>query len=1096
MKLTTFLLLACMMTVSAATKAQQVTINLKNASLETLFTQLEKQTGYDFVYDEQLIQNAKTITLKLSDVSLDQVLTTVLQAQPLTYILEGKVVTIKQKESNFLDKFKSAIGLDKIDVTGKIVGDDNQPLSGATVTLKGANNSTITDAKGLFTLKSIDPNATLIVSYIGYEKTIISAKADLGTIKLKVTDNKLDEVQVIAYGQTSERLNTGDVTTITAKSIGDQPVQNPLLALEGQVPGLFINQQSGLPGSGVQLTLQGQNSIYNSSDPFYVVDGVPYSSELLPNLGVILGTSGAGVGVISQNGNPLNFLNPSDIESISVLRDADATAIYGSRAANGAILIITKKGKAGQVQANVSLQQGWGQVTRMLDLLNTPQYLQMRRQALANDGLTGPASTDYDINGTWDTTRYTNWQKLLIGNTAYYSNFNGSVSGGGNNTSYLVSATYRDQTTVFPGQSADQSGAVHFNLNSSSPNEKFHIQLTGNYQTDDNRLPLYDLTNAAISLPPDAPPIYNKNGTLNWMPNSSGSSTWANPLAILTTGYTNKTENLIADMVLSYEILTGLKLNGNFGYNDLRSAELVTTPLISFAPEQRSFLQRNSVFGNNDINSWTVEPQLNYQKHIYKGTLDLLAGLSAEQSNSTVQQIAATGFNSDNVLGDIASAATLTSAGSQIATYKYIAVFGRLNYNWEDKYLIDMTARRDGSSRFGADNQFHDFWAIGAGWIFSNEKAIKDGLPFLSYGKLRSSYGTTGSDQIGDYQYISLYNPIVQQVPYQGGTAIQPSSLANPYIQWEQTNKLDFGLDLGFLKDRVLINATYFRNRSSNQLLGYNLPIQTGFPNILENFPATVQNSGWEFSLTSTNIKTRDFKWTTSFNLTIPENKLLAFPDLASSAYAQALVIGQPITIYKVFHYLGVNPQTGLYQFASAGGGATSNPNPSTDQTYEVNRAPKFYGGLSSSFTYKKFELDLLFAFTKRLGPSYQFGDLPGGIDYNQPVSVLESWEKPGDVKPVQRFSSEYNNVSQYYDLLSSDGGFQDASYIRLKNCSLYWSLPDVWVRKCGLRNGRLFINGQNLLTITRYSGLDPETLNVNGLPTLKVLMVGINAGF
>ncbi|HEX9512826.1 MAG TPA: SusC/RagA family TonB-linked outer membrane protein, partial [Puia sp.] len=966
-----------------------------------------------------------------------------------------------------------------------------------TVTIKKLGKSGTTNEKGEFVLQNV-PNGTYTVeiSYVGYEKFTSEIVASDNTMmvnaELKKSTNRLDEVQVIAYGTTTERFNTGNVSVVKAEDIEKQPVNNPLLALEGRVPGLVITQAAGLPGSGVTVQIQGQNSIGNGNDPFYVIDGVPYTSQLLPSLNhLLLGTSGVNN---PQAGNPLSYINPSDIESISVLKDADATAIYGSRAANGAILITTKKGKAGQTKADINMQSGWGQVTRKLDLLNTQQYLQMRHEALNNDGITASlANGDYDLL-QWDTTRYTDWQKALIGGTAQYTNVSASVSGGTTTTQYIVGGTYHRETTVFPGHFADQKGSLHFNINSVSANQKFRLQLSGNYLVDNNQLPGIDLTNTAITLAPNEPSLYNADGSLNWAPSATGTSTfYNNPLSYLYNKYTNKANNLISNAVFSYQVLPGLDVRSSFGYTNLQINEIATSPLISTPPEARPYNQSAAQYGNNNINSWIIESQVSYKRVIGKGRIEALVGTTINQNNSNGQQLTGIGYNSDLVLEDIRSAASVTVQSTIASLYKYNALFGRLSYNWDDKYLINLTARRDGSSRFGAANQFHNFGAAGIGWIFSKEAIIRNTLPFLSFGKLRASYGTTGNDQIGDYQFLNLYRPTYAQVPYQGATGLAPNGLANPYLQWEETKKLQFGLEVGFLKDRILLNTNYFQNRSSNQLLNYVLPIITGFVGIARNFPATVQNKGWEFTLTVTNVKTRDFTWSTHINLTLPQNKLVAFPNLASSSYAAALAIGQPITIQHVFHLISVNDTTGIYQFADSKGNPTYNPSFGTDYTVIINTSPKFYGGFQNSFSYKGFQLDFLFQFVKQKALNYFLGYYPGTEGSNQPVSVLSRWQKPGDIAPIQRYNSNYGLFQQFFDAsVFSDAAYSDASYIRLKNLSLSWQLPEVWRKKAHLQNARLYMQGQNLLTITKYQGMDPENESTISLPPLRVLSVGV----
>jgi len=1100
MKLTCILLLAAAIHVSAHSTAQTVTYEAKKAPLPKVFAAIKEQTVYVFFYSTEDLEGTTPITVKLQQATLEKALATILAGQPLTFNIQGNTIAITRKRidvgvtlNKLVDTAKSLIT-----VKGVVTNQQGEGLAGASVEVKNGKRATLTDEKGGFELKNVVAGTILVVSYTGYQKeeVTISASGEAKTIVLPVANNSLDQAQVIAYGSTTQRLNTGDVTTVSAEEIERQPVNNPLLALEGRVPGLFITQSNGLPGTGVTTVIQGQNSIANGNDPFYVIDGVPYTSELLPSASGVLGTSG--INVIGP-GNPLAFINSSDIESISVLKDAEATAIYGSRAANGAILITTKKGKPGQTRVDINLQQGAGKTDKYLPLLNTRQYLEMRHEAILTDGLTTQAN-DYDINGLWDTTRYTDWQKTLIGRVAQYTNLSGSISGGTSTTQYLIGGTYHRETTVYPDDFADKKGSLHFNLNTISTNQKFHFQLSGNYLLDDNRLPNQDLTAYATMLAPDAPALYNRDGTLNWMPDSSGASTFRNPIAQLYNQYTVKTSNLIGNAILSYEILPGLDIRSSFGYTNLQANEVVTFPFTAISPENRPYNSREADYSSNNINSWIIEPQANYKLIIGKGKLDALVGSTINQINSDGQRLYGIGYTSDQLLDDISSATSVHVISTTVSAYKYAALFGRINYNWNDKYLMEITDRRDGSSRFGPANQFHDFESIGLGWIFSKENFIQNSLHALSFGKIRVTYGTTGNDQIGNYQYMTLYSSTYVGVPYQNTSGLQPDGLSNPYLQWEETRKMEAGLDLGFLKDRILLNGSYFRNRSSNQLLNYSLPYLTGYPIISRNFPATTQNSGLELMLNTINIKTSKFSWSSHFNLTIPQNKLIAFPNLASSVYSGTLVIGQPINILKVYHFEGVNPQTGVFQFGDGHGGVTPTPdtNYNVTATSLINTNPRLYGGFENNFRYKSFDLDFSFQFTKQTGLSYIFGNSPGAFQSglgNQPKWVLSRWQKTGNITDEQKYNSDYSLGEQFGAALFSDGAYRDASYIRLKNASLSWVLPHSWEQKMHLQNARLFLQGQNLFTLTHYKGMDPETLSTSSLPPLRVITAGIQVG-
>jgi len=1084
MKITTFFLILGIMSVSARTVAQKITLNEKHAQLADVLAKISQQSGFDVVYDAQLLKKTD-VTINVTDVNIEEALSKSLEGLNLSYKLTEKTIVIKPKEESFIDKIKAYIAA--IDVQGRVINEDLQPLSGATVSVKNTNIATTTDANGWFSLKQVQPDAILIVSYIGYDKREIAANSNLSAIRLNPSTNPLDEVKVIAYGRETQRLSVGNVTTITSKDISKQPVGDPLLALEGMVPGLFITQNSGVPGSGVNIRIQGLNSIQSGTIPFFVIDGVPYESRGLS-------TTFGGIGG-SSNATLLSFINPDDIESISVLKDADATAIYGSQAANGAILITTKKGKVGTSKVDFNIQQGWGNQPRTTNLLNTTQYLQMRREAFKNDGAT-PGFYDDDVNGTWDTTRYTNWQKVLMGRTAQYADYNMDISGGSENVQYLVGGTFHRETTVFPGDFSDQKGSLHFSLNTSSTNKKFKMQFTGSYLFDNNLLPASDLTSLALTLAPDAPPLYNPNGTLNWQLDSNGSSTWLNPLSYLYNPTQTKTYNLISSGQLSYMVLPGFEIRTNLGYNNMQiggisKSLLAATPTDVIAQIGPS-LSRYSSYFNNSTNSWLIEPQVTYSKNFGSHKINFLAGATIRQNEANGTALYGQGYNSDNLLDDIHAASTISASPSAQSTYKYSALYGRLNYNVTDKYLLNLSVRRDGSSRFGPANEFHNFWSVGAGWNFSEEKFFKDHLGFLSFGKLRGSYGSTGNDQIGDYQFLNLYSSTTAVTPYQGATGLAPNGLPNPYLEWEETRKLQGGIDVGLFNDRILLTTNYVYNRSSNELLALSLPYTTGFAFVTVNLPAVVQNTEWEFSLSTQNVKTDQFKWSTNFNLTIPENKLVSY----SGTLPGYLIIGQPIGVRQMFHFLGVDPATGQYQFADSNGNPTFNPNPGTDRTVLKSPFPSLYGGFQNSFSFKNFSLSIFFQFTKQEIANNRFGpSLPGSAYVNEPITVLSRWREPGDVTDIQRFNQDFSLTNSYNNAMQSDAAYSNIIYARLKNVSLSYQIPPQVIQKVKIQNARIFVNGQNLLTIAPFKGLDPETA-FGLLPPIKVITLGLNVSF
>jgi TonB-linked SusC/RagA family outer membrane protein len=1120
-KLLIIFTLATCLYANAGVTAQTVTLKTHQSSLEKVMREVRKQTGYDFVFNNNVLVAAKPVTIDANKMELVEFLKQCLKDQPLQFeILGNKTIVIREKKSERITeglnpRLESAPPPANIDVTVTVIGaDNNQTLEGASVMIKGSNKGVVTDVNGRAILKDVEPNATIVISFTGYasQEVKLSSKvinpASL-VVKLNANANELEEVVVNKGSYTEkQKYSVSTVGHIDAKQIEKAPVQNPLLAIQGLIPGVEITQQNGLPGGAVKVRIQGINTlrfndVNSPTDPLIVIDGVPYPSNLMSTINLEN---------IVQGGNPLNYINPADIESIDILKDADATAIYGSRAANGAILITTKKGKAGNSKLSVNLQQGWGRVTRHVDMMNTRQYLDMRYEAFRNDNLV-PSSNPNPPSGSnllyapdltiWDTTRYTDWQKVLIGGTAQYTNMNASFSGGTAGLTYLVGGTYNLQTTVFPGDFNDAKGSLHFNLNSVSLNQKLRLLLTGSYMVDANHLSNIDLTTQALFTEPNAPALYNSDGSLNWAPNSAGTSTWTNPLDyLLAIDFKNTTKNLVSSANLSYKIWKGFEISSNFGYTDLRTNIYIPNRLEAAAPETRYRQQRSAAFGNRTMNSWIVEPQISYKTSSGKWKLDALLGSTIQKNNSDMLAVSGTGFVNDLLMKSLANASSVSNIGNTSSEYKYNALFGRLNYNWDDKYVINLTARRDGSSRFGDNNKFHNFWSAGIGWLFSNDKWIKKNVSFLSFGKIRGSYGTTGNDQIADYSYLSLYSTISGVLPYQNLPSVYNSNIPNPNLAWEETKKLQGGIDLGFFKDRIVINATYVYNRSSNQLINYNVPSITGFTSIAKNFPATIQNTAWELELNTTNIKGRQLTWRTSLNFTLPQNKLASFPNIELTSYGSStstVIVGKPLGLVRVYPFAGIDPSTGIYMVYKYNGTLTSSPSFATDKTVLVRPGSKYYGGIQNSISFKGVQLDFLFQFVRQLGqmPLFYYGRaIPGGFSSgisNQPVTILNHWKNPGDNNQIGRYGTSLSASA----ISGSDALYSyDASYIRLKNVSLSWQLPATWLRRVKMQNIRLYFRGENLATISKFTGLDPETQSISSLPPLQVWTLGAQLEF
>jgi len=966
-------------------------------------------------------------------------------------------------------------------ITGTVTY-NNMPMTGVTITVKGKNATAISGEDGKFSIAA-NGNDTLIFEYLGFKTQVltINNKTHL-TVQLEEDVNDLKEVTVNAgYYKVKDKERTGSISKITAKDIEKQPVTNILAAMQGRMAGVNITQDSGIPGGGFNIQIRGQNSLRaDGNAPLYIIDGVPYASDPI-------GATQTST-PLSTVASPLNSINPDDIESIEILKDADATAIYGSRGANGVVLLTIKRGKAGKTKITAGVSAGSGHVTRFMDLMNTQQYLDMRRQAFANDGITTIPAYAYDINGTWDQNRQTDWQKKLFGGNSEINAANVSVSGGSEQTQFLVSGNFHSETTVFPGDFLYKKANVHFSINHKSEDEKFKISLTGGYTKQKNNQPGSDLTREALYLPPNAPSLYDANGDLNWE-----NSTFNNPLRNLEGKYLTDTGDLVANSLISYELFKGLELRSSFGFTDLHFTESSSLPYTMYDPAYGLGAESSGIFINNTARrSWIAEPQINWETDFGKAKVDLLVGgtFQNQQSNQMIQS--GFGYSSNSLLYNLSAATEKNILADNETIYRYQAFFGRANFNWDKKYIVNVTGRRDGSSRFGPDSRFANFGAVGVAWVFSNESWIRNHAEFLSFGKLRGSYGTTGSDQIGDYQYLDTYSTTA--TGYGSATGLTPTRLYNPDFGWEVNKKLELALETGFLSDRIFLTTAWFRNRSSSQLVGLPLPGTTGFSSIQANLDATVENTGLEFTLATANIRKGNFKWNTSINLTIPKNRLLSFPGLEGSTYANTFVIGQSVNIRKLYQSTGVDPQTGLYTFTDYNGdGVISAPD---DQQLVKDFSPKYYGGVQNTISYYGIQLDFLFQFVKQ--QNYNFTrilGLPGGAINMASDAVGNTWQQPGDNAEYQRFTSGADGaaVDAYYKFSGSDKAATDASFVRLKNISLAYELPTKWTHGIICR---LSLQGQNLWTVTKYKGADPEFTNGGLLPPLKIITTGLQLTF
>ena len=1133
MKLTAILLLTTTLQVGAHAVAQRVSLSLKNAPIEKAFVEIKRQTGYSFVYGAVILKNANPVSVECKNASLEQALALCFSNQPLAFTIIDKTIGVKVKEPVITGVTDTA---GKSPPSGQVHGlvlSENGPLKGASVTSRKTHKGTSTDERGNFTLAGIPDADTLAVSYIGYTLQEIPAKQTANGIVyvvLRVAVDALDETEVIAYGTATRRYTVGSMATVSSKEIEMQPVTNPLDALTGRVAGLQVTSTSGAPGAMVLTQIRGQNTLsalvpqgpylrlsdYNQ--PLYIVDGVPFAAQnnSLGNLPSV--TAGANPTYYNNpygGISPLNTINPLDIESITVLKDADASAIYGSRGANGVILINTKKGKAGKSTLSLSADSGPTTAARNVAMMNTAQYLQMRREALKNDGLNpsiAPGSADYDLL-VFDSTKNTNWYKQLVGKTAQRTDVHIGLSGGSGNLSYMLGAGYGRSSFNYPGNFADQRYSLNNAFTVRSANNKLTLNIGSMLTYEDNQNSSGVSTFGLVNLPPNFPDNIDGAGNLLWSYKGYSLSTLSNNKS--TNYYAGlrqpyRAQNYMLNQTLhwSYSLLKGLNLDGTIGYNRLQSKGYSATPIASQPPAQTTYGSAN--FQTTTWESFNIDPQLTYNRTFGRLKLNVLLGGTYQKNVNASELITGYNYTNDALLNSFAGAPSI--AGSLLNVVdKYVAGFGRVNLVWDSRYILNLTGNINGSSLFGADHRFGDFGSAGAGWIFSETKWIKRTTPWLSFGKITGSYGVTGAKGVQPYQYQPNWQGSGSGTTYQGSSIYVPTNLSDPDFHWSTKHDYNGRLSLGFFHDWVLIDLGGYLDWTSNQLMPAPLPSQAGFANVIENAPFTMQNKGWEVSVTAGRVNPQGsdrnkFTWfAPSFGMSHNYNKVTKVDP--NSTFAGYYRKGLPGTAYPFVKYVGVDPATGLFQFLKADGKTVTNtPNPSSvfltstgDANQMVDFAPGISFGFGDGFSWKGITLNFHGLFVKQKGYSYLNAvynystGTPGYASMNMPALILgKEWQKPGDQATLQRFTSNLDNSALPY----STGVIADASFFRLDNLNISYQVPSLWIRRAGITNCSINISCRNVLTITPYKVGDPVAQSIYNIPPQRVVSGGVHLTF
>lgn len=964
-------------------------------------------------------------------------------------------------------------------IRGKVTDDKGVPLEGVSVTIKGTNTGVSTNNDGTFVIKTNSSGKTILTfSSTNYKTTQLSANGSTRLlVKMEVGDNKLDDVVVIGYGTRRQKDLTGAVSAVSSKDFNQGLVLSPQQSIQGKVTGVNIAQNSGKPGGSNTIRIRGGTSLTGSNDPLYVIDGVPISNSAGVGQANI---SGNGTDVFDQEPtNPLMTLNPGDIESVTVLKDASATAIYGSRGANGVIVITTKRGVAGNAKLSFGASGGISKVEGKLDVLSAQQY----RQTAKTLGL---AIDDKGAN--------TNWQDKIFRN-AYSQDYNVTMSGGSEKTTYRASLGYGDQQGIMLASDMKRTNA-RININHSALKDRLTFDLRMNYgQTFSTQSPVSNTVGSELGTSMNYEslvfnptyPVFDPNGNYYFVPPYR-----VNPVSFSDQVFDQLTNNrFLGSLSTTLKIVNPLSLNVNLGYTDqninrnsyISKANLLGQGLGGYASVQKL-----------EDYSKLLETVLRYNQRFGRHTIDAIAGYSWQYFVNTGDRTTAQGFLSDEFKWySLQAAGTISGVSTFQQSNRLISFYGRANYNYNDRILLTGTVRRDGSSRFGSGNKWGVFPSGSIAWRLSKEKFFQTNA--ISDLKVRVSYGITGNQEIGNLNSLTTLGATTTGYIVGGTriTTVLPQQYANPNLKWEQTAQFDAGIDWALFDGRLRGTADYYNKKTTDLLLRIPVPSPTAVSTQLANV-GSVQNRGVEISVTGTIIDRRNFKWESNFNISFNKNKVLSLSNdqfkgnniqiaplqgtVSLGKYAQLIIPGQPLGTFWGPRYTGIKDSVETY---AAG-----------KDTIIGYAQPKYIFGFSNTFNYKRWTLNFLFrgsvgndVFNLTAANMSYLNNLPGK---NVLVTAITSGLRRDQPKT---FSSRW---------------IEDGSFVRLDNLTLGYDLD---VKHSFISAAKIYLTGQNLLLFKRYSGIDPEVnaevsrtgtapLGIDYLsyPRAKTVSMGVNFTF
>ena len=1107
MKLTITLLLFVILTATAGSTYSQstsITLKMQDASLVDVFREIERTSEFGFFFKSEEIDLNKRVSIDLKNVSIEEILKKILMDNYDYRILDKNIVVTRGNFSTTeVQQGKS--------VSGKVTDSSGASLPGVSVVLQGTTNGVITDNNGNYSLSNIPENATLQFSFVGMkgQEVVVGNMATINVILAEETIG-IDEVVAIGYGTMKKSDLTGSVSTINNTELTQRAITQLGQGLQGKVAGVQITQPSGAPGKAPIVRIRGINSIQYGNDPLWVVDGFPV-------------------------GSGISFVNPNDIETMTVLKDASATAIYGSRGANGVIIVTTKKGKSGRTNVTYESYYGAQNVTKTWDLMNAKQYATGQRlfwERFRNGSLIVRAFPQSEIDQMGEGT---DWQDEVF-RTGIIQSHNLSIMGGNDKTTFSVSGNYLNQEGIVIN-SKYTKGTVSINIEHRANDKfKFGTSLISAYEYNQSINDQGVVYGALIMAPTS--PVKNEDGTYfsqfdYWAKTGIMSSIGLqNPVQTAYEQVSNSNStHLLGNFFSSYEIIDGLTAKISVGAEINYRRSNAYTP--SYFRSELAAKGSAQIYANQRFN-WVNENTLTYIKSFNEvHSLTALFGLTAQRQETESVTASNTNFYTDiTKYYNLGNGSLPGIPQSGYNRWSLASFLGRVSYDYKSKYLITVSARYDGSSRFGDNNRFGFFPSGALAWRVNQEEFLKD-VAWLSNLKVRASYGKTGNQEIPLYQNVQTFNKITSYViGNSSSTAVAPGALVNPDLKWETTSQYNAGIDVGFFDNKLNFTADYYNKRTDDLLFGVSVPRQGGYTTVLQNI-GSVENKGFEFGVNA-NVNKGDFNWNASTNISFNKNKVLALanadfffgPALGSVGSESVRTNGGAVTVIKVGEPIGVfwgNIFDGLWQTKEEldAGHMSANPNAHVgfenyrdidgngvfeegkDETVVGNPHPDFEFGINNSFSYKYF--DLSFSINGVVGNEVFNANMivltsQQNIN-NQYIGYVNAWNGPGtsdkyfiNDRPAGRAGDFSNRVATQY--------IEDGSFVRLQNLTFGYTVPLRSIKKL-----RVYASADNLLTLSNYTGYNPEVssmgnqstamgIDIGAYPAAKTFRLGVRVDF